>query len=847
MKGRKRKSILALVLALVMTLSVCGCGENGAGSTSGSQSGKDDNSASKQYVYSYETLDLGIDFENASVYGMSYLNDRIYLVVQDYSGQFNSAADIAGGSEGVTEEETVEEETAEDSADISSETVDEAETDGAADASMEAESGVEEAILDDDFAVTPEEYVYYGPVYLLVSAKLDGSDVQITVLDSGDQAQQSYLNRVKITEDGQIIAAVEEYFEDYSDPEKPIYKDLSYLVRWDSEGTLIWKKDMQEFVGEQDYYYPRDILVNKDGSVTFFSYEGIGATVDAEGNLVAPIELDSNMIMNMGNMFQKNDGTIYMTSYNDDYTKMYISTLDLATGTAGEKQELPGTLNNYTFNNGYNTDFILTNTLGVYTYNIGDEEPVQIMDFINSDFPSTYINGLVILDDEHMVGYYNDQTDWKLQIAYFTKVAPEDVPDKKTLVLGCNYIDYSIRNRVVEFNKTNPEYRITIKDYSTYATMDDYNAGYTQLNSDIISKQMPDILVVNSNMDTGNYISKGLFANLSELIAADEELSQVEFLENIMEAFSVDGVLYTMVPSFSINTLIGKTSILGDRQSWNMDDFMAFADSLPEDTKLFGDDMVRDSFIYQILRYLGNDFIDSQTGKCSFDSEEFIKLLEFTKTFPAEFSEDYWQNYDYTQYQSMYRENRAVLAECYMSSISDLKYQLKGMFGEEVTFIGFPTGEGNGSIISPSYRSFALSANSRYLEGGWEFIRYYLTDEYQSGDSLYEFPVSKTAFLKKAADATGKSYWIDENGEKVEYDDYYYMNGEEIVLDPFTQEEVDKICEFIYSVTKVSSFDDDIRTIITEEAQSFFEGQKTAQEVAQIIQSRAQIFVDENR
>ena len=63
----------------------------------------------------------------------------------------------------------------------------------------------------------------------------------------------------------------------------------------------------------------------------------------------------------------------------------------------------------------------------------------------------------------------------------------------------------------------------------------------------------------------------------------------------------------------------------------------------------------------------------------------------------------------------------------------------------------------------------------------------------------------------------------------------------------FTQEEVDEICEFIYSVKKVNKFDNNIRNIINEEAQSFFEGQKSAQEVAQIIQSRAQIFVDENR
>ena len=136
---------------------------------------------------------------------------------------------------------------------------------------------------------------------------------------------------------------------------------------------------------------------------------------------------------------------------------------------------------------------------------------------------------------------------------------------------------------------------------------------------------------------------------------------------------------------------------------------------------------------------------------------------------------------------------------------------------------------------------------SKYKEGAWEFVRYYLTDEYQKGDNFWEFPVNKEAFLEKAAKAMEKPYWTDENGNKVEYDETYWINGEEIILEPFTQEEIDEICEFIFSVTKVGSFNNDIRTIITEETASFFEGQKSAQEVATIIQSRAQVFIDENR
>ena len=40
-----------------------------------------------------------------------------------------------------------------------------------------------------------------------------------------------------------------------------------------------------------------------------------------------------------------------------------------------------------------------------------------------------------------------------------------------------------------------------------------------QLNNDIISGGMPDILVVDSNMSMDSYIAKGLVANVDDLIA----------------------------------------------------------------------------------------------------------------------------------------------------------------------------------------------------------------------------------------------------------------------------------------------------------------------------------------
>lgn len=140
-----------------------------------------------------------------------------------------------------------------------------------------------------------------------------------------------------------------------------------------------------------------------------------------------------------------------------------------------------------------------------------------------------------------------------------------------------------------------------------------------------------------------------------------------------------------------------------------------------------------------------------------------------------------------------------------------------------------------------------ISARSKHQDGAWQFVRQFLTEEYQSGDQLYDMPVLKSAFLEKAKQATERSYWTDEDGNKQYYDDTWNINGEEVILEPFTQEEVDAICEFIYTVNRTAYYNEDIRNIIVEEAEAFFSGQKSAQDVADVIQSRAQVFVNENR
>ena len=216
---------------------------------------------------------------------------------------------------------------------------------------------------------------------------------------------------------------------------------------------------------------------------------------------------------------------------------------------------------------------------------------------------------------------------------------------------------------------------------------------------------------------------------------------------------------------------------------------------------------------------------------------------------PEEYSEDYWGEDYWNNYESQFREDRTLLDQTSISSIRDLNGVINGSFGENISFVGFPTDSDMGSVLYAGNTMYALSAKSKNLDGAWEFLRYYLTQEYQDTvqDQEYNLPVLRSSFETCVKAAMEKPYYLDENGNKVEYDETYYINGEEIVLPQLTQEQVDQIVGFVESVNKRAYYNEAISNIISEEAGAYFSGQKSAKDVAGIIQSRVQVYVNENR
>ena len=251
------------------------------------------------------------------------------------------------------------------------------------------------------------------------------------------------------------------------------------------------------------------------------------------------------------------------------------------------------------------------------------------------------------------------------------------------------------------------------------------------------------------------------------------------------------------------------------------------------------------------------NFVNFEKGTCNYDSDEFVKILEFANKFPEEEEEPDWEHMNEDDYQKYYEDQQTAVRKdkAFLSTIDfyDLRNYMRektSTFGEDITLVGFPSTDGCGMMVSQN-GSFSILSDSPNKDECWKFISKFFTEDYLSStNSKYQawgVPALKSAFEKKLEDCKENPYWTDENGEKQYYDDETTIGDQTIKIPNLTDEDCTFLKDFIYNanVHGVQIWDDEIDSIVYEEIQAYFSGEKTAQQTAEIIQNRVSILVSE--
>lgn len=651
-----------------------------------------------------------------------------------------------------------------------------------------------------------------------------------------EMEENAWPGQICITPEGNVAMIVSNSTYDLDDNGEPInYSSTTELqVLSAQDGSITVTQDLTQLIGEEDPYIQ---YFGMDAKGNYYLYSGEQNIIVVGPELQKIAEINTGDWINT--MVTSKEGDVYISTYGE--SGIELKKVDLESKSLGAKVEgLPGGYGNTNYFAG-NSKSILYSGETVSLFDIASGEKEELFNWLDVDVNSNYIQSAGELSDGRIWAVYEDYEvqDSKPELVIIKKEKPENVTVKEEITYGTVGIDWNIKRMIIDFNKSNEKYRIVVKEYGS----EDYQTGITQLNAELTSGNCPDLISL-SNLNYTQYASKGIFEDLYPYMEKSG-IKKEDYLENVINAYDVDGKLYSVITGFYVTTTMAKQSTVGNIQGWTLSEMLDFAEKNdPENIFDYG---TRESIFYFCIYNNIDEFIDWETGKCSFDSEDFIRILEFAANYPSYEEINYNEEREgiYAQLQA----NKILLMQSSISSVQ--QYQMyKGMFGEDVAFVGYPNSERKGNMIQPTGAWLGISAKSEHKDGAWEFISTLLSKDYQENKMEdWGFPIMKSALEKKFEKDMEQEFYEDENGEKVEtpkttwgYDDF------DMEIYAATQEEIDEVKSLLTSAEKISeNVDEQLTNIMMEESAPFFKGQKSAADTANVIQNRIQIYVNENQ
>lgn len=670
-------------------------------------------------------------------------------------------------------------------------------------------------------------------------------ELTLDFLKNGDDGEYTYISSMIPRDDGTFCFFVNGYKELSDDPEDYSYEDLGMTIEiYDSNMNHIDSRTLsgdatnfsEVFAGPNHTYYAT--RWDDSGQMEFLV---LNENFEKTGSINANIDYLENVITTK-------NGTIAVTYQSNEKGSLF-GTIDPQNNTLNpvDIEGMPMWYNNCFASTDDAWDLYVYDSTGVYGINIADKKCEEVINWLNSDFLSDGINYVTQLSDKRFLVFENDYTsqDSKTEMWMLSPRDPAELKNVKLISMAALYMPSDLARAVNRYNRSQNEYRIAVVDYSKYNTEEDYEAGMTKLQNDMTAGIVADLICVDG-VPYESFCNKGIFMDLSDRASG---LTNDDYFTSFFDALRYGDKLYRIGFSYSVNTLMAKSSAVGGKSGISVKEFMDILNSLPKDAAAF-EDLSRDSAVYMLITNNLNAFVDAGKGTCSFDSPEFIQLLEMCMSYPEE-SRDYanmsdsdWEKY-WAEQAYQYINDKVLFRNIYMSDIrSTYNEQFQYFDDEPVTFVGYPTMQegSNGGRFAPNF-TVAISANTDYADQCWDFLSYMLSDEYQ--DSLnWSFPVKRSSF-DKLAEASLKPETYMMEGSEVVADNTIYRGDEEVKLPQMEQSYIDNLKQYIESVTETNYYDQTIYNIVEEETSKMISGDQSAQQAAVMIQSRVSLYLSE--
>ena len=453
----------------------------------------------------------------------------------------------------------------------------------------------------------------------------------------------------------------------------------------------------------------------------------------------------------------------------------------------------------------YNEAMFLTTGDGLFEYSETAVFPILIWSDIGVKSREPYI---VAINENESIIYLN-RYDGSLYIIQSMPKISEKIELTLAYVNANGIVPAPFNEAVATFNGSSNEYKVKITAINSLE----------QLNIQIIAGDIPDLIQVHYPFPFESYVTKGIFEDLNPYFEDDPEVTLVPAVHRIM---STDDKLFRVVPGFSAMTLIGHSNYVGTENGWTFEEMKQCLANAPEGSTIFPDFWNKEIILLFLLYQNIDEFIDWESGKALFDTPDFKELLELANShsgIPPEFSSD----------KPMVLEGRELIIHDTFMTLEHF-VNMDNFMGGKAVYKGFPSSKKNSGILFPTELTLAMTSACANKDGAWNFLRtMLLTDK-----NIQTIPAVQSKFdlAVKLAMTPGR---FNVNP----------ITKEQLDIVVMTQGQYEKFINFLNGMGPVISGNLALQTIIEEEVQAYFEGQKSVDEVCKIIQNRAQTYVSE--
>ena len=382
-----------------------------------------------------------------------------------------------------------------------------------------------------------------------------------------------------------------------------------------------------------------------------------------------------------------------------------------------------------------------------------------------------------------------------------------------------------IRGQIQAFNQGNGEYYVVLEECGEGVAVSDFR---TETGLRLAAGKGADIICQDALPgDACDLIENGIFADLRPLMEASG-MREEDYFPVAFDSWKYEGGIYGAALSVRTDGYSMDKSLLGEQREMTMEALLDIM--LEPGAQRFLSSFLDERLILRDYLLPGSEnlwgMVDWEEGTCDFKGGLFARILQAARRCARDTQHDYPMILEYRN------------QNCYaFDTAEDLEKK-------NLVPLGIPFDDGWHTRMYSS-KVFGINAGSKHLEGAWRFLSFLLGEEAQSGLDYADLPVSRKAFegvMQREIETGAVETKYDKTGRPT---GKIYKGGQG--AEDLTQEKADEIAGYLEDARVFPIRTQKVISIILEEADAYFSGEKSEAEVIDVVQNRVQLYLDERK